>query len=356
MTQTFRLAFLGVDHPHGFSWRETLRNLGDDVAITAILPGFDGATASLEERLADVPRFDTVADLIERGRFDGAVVCLPNDETPAAIAALANAGKHILTEKPVAADAEKARPALEAVRQSGVAFQTGYLWRYDEGANRLRAMVADGRFGKLSSVEMTYVTADVLRRDPSHYLFDPDRSGGGFFHWLACHYLDLLLYITGESVVGVTSRLGVFGGTPTEVEDGGVAILDLEGGGLATLLGGYWLPRWAGETRWCLRGTQRWVHWDPSRPGTGGVIEVHGPRPHWVAMEETFPLPADSTPGYGGRRGLALVRDWIDAARDGGRPCRNTPGSVRAVLEILDTIGQASREERRVHCRIGSGG
>lgn len=352
MSVPFRVAFLGVDHPHGFAWRELLRNLGDELAITALLPGFQGATTSLEEQLAGVPRFDTVEALLEGGRFDGAVVCLPNDEAPRAVGLLAGAGKHVLVEKPMAASAEQGRGALEAVAAAGVAFQTGYLWRYDEGADRLRAMVADGRFGHLTSVEMTYITSDAARRNPAHYLFDPVRTGGGFFNWLACHWLDLLLYITGEAVVGATARVGVFGATPIAVDDGGVAILDLEGGGLATLLGGYWHPRWVGESRWCIRGSERWVHWDPTRAGTGGVLEIHGPQPQWNAMDETFVIPADPTPGYGGRRALALVRDWVDAARAGGRPCRNTPQSTLAVLMLLDAINQASREGRRVACRI----
>ena len=108
-------------------------------------------------------------------------------------------------------------------------------------------MIADDRFGNLISVEMSFVTSDVNRRGPDHYLFDPAVSQAGFINWLACHFLDLLLYVTGQQVVGVTSRVGVFSDTPVDVEDGGIALLDLSGGGVATFLGGYWIPRWAGE-------------------------------------------------------------------------------------------------------------
>jgi predicted dehydrogenase len=328
-------------------------NFPGEIAVAAIVPGFGGALASLEERYAEAPRFANVDELIARGEFDGALVCLPNHEAPEAIVRLAAAGKHVLAEKPVGGCAEDGRRIIEAIRASGVAFQAGYMWRYDEGAHRLRRMVRDGSFGKLISLEMTFATSDAQRRGPSHYLFDRDVSSGGFFNWLACHTLDLLLYITGEQVTGVTARTGVFGATPLEVEDGGVAILDLSGDGIATFIGGYWLPRWAGESHWTLRGEHRWVRWEPRRAGTGGVLEIHGPKPQWHAMEETLTIPADSTPGYGGREGVALVRDWLDACRQGG-PCRNTPESVTAVLELIDTIYQASREGRRIECRIGS--
>ncbi|MBI5758473.1 MAG: Gfo/Idh/MocA family oxidoreductase, partial [Planctomycetales bacterium] len=164
----FRIAFIGVDHPHGAGWRDSLQQLGDEVEITALVPHFDGATASLEERLAHVPRFATVDDAVARGSFDGAVVCLPNNAAPDACVMLAQAGKHVLLEKPGAGSAAAAERIVQAVRQAGVAFQSGYMWRYDAGANRLRDMVRDGRFGKLISVEMNFVTSDIRRRNPDH--------------------------------------------------------------------------------------------------------------------------------------------------------------------------------------------
>src|SRR5688500_3578647 len=98
----FRVAFIGIDHPHGAGWRKALLNLADEVEITAIVPRFDGGTASLEERHCDAARFETVDQLIASDCFEGAIVCLPNNEGPAALTALAKAGKHVLAEKPAA--------------------------------------------------------------------------------------------------------------------------------------------------------------------------------------------------------------------------------------------------------------
>ena len=331
-------------------WRESLRQVLDAVEITALVPAFDNGTTSLEQRYTDLPRFETVEALLRDGGdlFDGALVCLPNNTGPEAVIQLAQAGKHVLLEKPGAANAADAQRMAEAVRTTGVAFQAGYMWRYEEGANRLRDMMADGSFGKLISLEMTWTTSNVFRRDPGHYLFDPKVSGPvGFFNWLGCHHLDLLSYVTSQTVTGVTARVGNFGGTPIDMEDGGSAILDLSGGGLATFTGGYWHPRWLNDIQWNLRGTQRWVHWDPSRTGTGGVLEIHGPQPQFMAMEETFELPPDDTPGYGGKAMVALLRDWVRCAHEGG-DCRNTPESMVAVLETIDRIYESSRSGRRV--------
>lgn len=354
MSEPFRVAFVGVDHPHGAGWRDTIDQLPGEMELVALTPGFSGAQASLAERHAHLPRYESIERLLEFGRFDGAIVCLPNDESPQALARLAEAGKHIMVEKPGAKSAAEFRQVAEIARRRNVAFQAGYLWRYDPGANRLREMVTEGRFGKLTSVEMKFVTSDIARRGSGHYLFDPAKSGRGYFNWLACHWLNLLPYVTGERVVAVTARVGVFGPTPSEMEDGGMALLDMEGGALALFVGGYWLPRWVGESAWSVRGADRWVHWDAAK--AGGVFEIHGPQPHWQAMDETFELPADKSPGYGGAKGAACLRDWIAQARAASpteRPCRNTPESNLATLTLLDAIYESSSTERRVELAGG---
>jgi predicted dehydrogenase len=348
MTTPFRIACIGIDHPHGAGWRELLPHLGDTVRVTAVVPMFGGTTASLEERYADVPRIGNVVQLLDVGEFDGAMVCLPNRETPGVVRELAAAGKHVLMEKPGAASAAEFGPAAEAVHKAGVAFQSGYLWRYDPGADRIRAMVGDGRFGKLISIEIGQFTSDVRRRGPDHYLFDAEQSGRGFFNWLGCHWLDLVPYLTDEQVTAVTARVGCFGATPIAMEDGGTVILELASGTLVTLTAGYWLPRWTGELHVALRGSQRWVHWDPTHPRTGGRLVIHGPQPQFHAMEETFDLPADATTGYGGARGVELIREWVAMARGEVPACRNTVDSAVATLRLLDAVYASSEAGRRV--------
>jgi predicted dehydrogenase len=348
-----RLAFLGIDHPHGAHWRQQIANFITEAEIVAFVPSFGGSAASLEERYAAIPRYDTVEALLKNSNFDAAVVALSNREGPPAICQLAAAGKHVLAEKPVATGAADARQIAAAVDKSGIAFQTGYMWRYDDIANRLKRMVQDSAFGKLISIEMTFATSDVARRGVNHYLFDPEASGAGFFSWLACHWLDTLLFVTGQAVIGVTARTGVYGATPTKVEDGGAAIFELESNVIATFVGGYWHPRWAGESRWAIRCSQRWVHWDAARKATGGVLEIHGPQPQWHAMEDVYTSPADIKPGYGGDKGFLLIADWLDCIRTGRRDNRNGASSMLAALELIDAIYRSSREGRRVECRIG---
>ncbi|MCU0879813.1 MAG: hypothetical protein MUF06_18725, partial [Pirellulaceae bacterium] len=104
---------------------------------------------------------------------------------------------------------------------------------------------------------------------------------------------------------------------------------------------------------WTIRGSERWVHFDANRPGTGGVLEIHGPQPQWHAMEEVFTAPSDKLPGYGGERNFRLIQDWLDAVQTGRRDLRCGAAQMLAVLELIDAIYASSREGRRVECRIG---
>ena len=81
MAKPFRIAFIGVDHPHGSGWRESISLIYEEAILVAFVKGFDGAIASLEEKYALLPRFNSVTELLLWGEFDGAVVCLPNCET-----------------------------------------------------------------------------------------------------------------------------------------------------------------------------------------------------------------------------------------------------------------------------------
>ena len=117
-----------------------------------------------------------------RVAIDAAVVLLSNLEGPPAMVELADAGKHIVGEKPGTGTLADAQAILDAVERSGVTFAMAYQNRYSENAGRLKQMIANGQFGKVISIENISVTTDVRLRlgggnlaDP-HYLFDPAQN------------------------------------------------------------------------------------------------------------------------------------------------------------------------------------
>jgi UDP-N-acetylglucosamine 3-dehydrogenase len=261
----FRVLLVGVDAPHGSAWRKSLIEAGEGrLELVGLVPGLDGSICSMEESYSHLPRFDTVGAAIRDLEFDGALVLLSNLESPPAMIELAQAGKHIVAEKPGIGTVADGEAIVEAARAAGVAVMPAYNNRFHQCARRLKRMVEQNQFGKLISFEVTTVTTDVRLRNPSHFLFDPVQNNmaegsGGYFSWLGCHTIDMIYYILGQKIIGVTAVVGRFGGQETAVEDGGTAILELANGMLVTMIGGYWIPKRAGEGGWTVRGTERWV-------------------------------------------------------------------------------------------------
>ena len=138
-------------------------------------------------------------------------------------------------------------PKYKSANASGSVFTTAYTQRFSPCAVRLAEMAAEKQFGKVISLENVSATTDVRLRNPSHYLFDPEenkypRGEGGYFSWLGCHNLDMVRFVSGQKIVGVTARVGVYGETEAHVEDGGAIIIELADGALVTLIGGCALP------------------------------------------------------------------------------------------------------------------
>jgi predicted dehydrogenase len=180
-------------------------------------------------------------------------------------------------------------------------------------------------------------------RDPHHYLFNKDVSGGGFFNWLLVHWIDLLFFFLKDEVTSVTAIVDTDGPVPVDVEVGGTAVLKFARGALANLHGGYYLPK-GKESAFNLYGSAGWMHWSPQ-----GDPELHvfTTAPRWqIAPERRIRYRLLKEEGYGGLYGIAMLRDWIEAIRE-DRPPVNSINDAFRVLQVVDAIYEASSSGRQ---------
>ncbi len=118
----------------------------------------------------------------------------------------ARAGKHILCEKPVALTMDELRLAAEAAKDGGVIFQAGHVRRFHPIARKIRAIIDDGRLGRVVHVRISSKGAFFPYPDGSPYR--TKETGGQFIH-NGPHYADWLCMFAGGrpvSVVGRTKR------------------------------------------------------------------------------------------------------------------------------------------------------
>ena len=278
------------------------------------------------------------------------LVALPNDATPGVIARAAAAGKDVISEKPGARSAAEFRPALVALEQHGRRLLMAYMWRANPSIEKARELVGAGALGRLTSVELRWVTSQVGMRDPSHWLFKKGVAGGGVLTWLACHWLDAMRYVTGDEVASATALLGTVGGEAIDVEDVASVALRLRGGALVTLHAGYLLT--TGRSGYqgadfdhplVLRGTHGTL--THTRDGADLVVTLQSIAPGWdAAPRQVFrytPAPSDA---YGGVAGLAFLERFLS----GEGPADGATDALH-VLEILDAIYASAATERTVH-------
>ncbi|HSI85051.1 MAG TPA: Gfo/Idh/MocA family oxidoreductase, partial [Candidatus Methylacidiphilales bacterium] len=98
------------------------------------------------------------------------------DHVPWAIRA-AEAGKHILCEKPVAPNAFLAGAAIEAARRHGVFFMEAFMYRTHPQIARLREIITSGRIGKVLSIQATF--SFRTGATGTQRLVNPLLAGGG---------------------------------------------------------------------------------------------------------------------------------------------------------------------------------
>jgi len=110
-----------------------------------------------EAGLADVAFYDDLEKALRHEGVDIVSVCTPQHLHCENTIAAAEAGKHVVIEKPVANSLEELRQMREAVRKAGVRTVVSFVLRWNPLFETLKALVADGALGKVYHVEADYL-------------------------------------------------------------------------------------------------------------------------------------------------------------------------------------------------------
>lgn len=307
-----RLVQLGIEHPHAAAYRTTLWLLRDRIEVVGFLKGnADAATPDLGP-FADVPVFDSLDDLLNATSPNAAQVMLRNNEMGDVLTTLASQGIHLWAEKPVARRAADLAPVAELVKQKDLAFTAGFQARFYPTNRNVRQLIADGILGPLTFAHMITATTTTHLRDPRGplgYLFDPEISGGGILHWLGCHMIDILLYVSQGQPTSVSATTATTGVEELAIEDVATVGLTFSDGWVASLNYGYLLPTAQGSPfeddapESGIYGQQGWARWNTA----ADVVRAYSQDPRWQDSpwrRNAFATPA--TEGYGHAAYLAM--------------------------------------------------
>jgi predicted dehydrogenase len=154
----------------------------------------NGELAADYARRHNVPRwYDDADELINDPEVDAVYVATPPDSHMDYVARVAQAGKPVYVEKPMARTALECEEMISACSEAGVGLFVAYYRRALPRFVTVKELLDSGRIGQLRTVSIRNERpAPVAEADSEGWRIDPEISGGGHFVDLGSHILDLL--------------------------------------------------------------------------------------------------------------------------------------------------------------------
>lgn len=160
--------------------------------------------------------------------------------------AAAQAGKHILCEKPLGRTAKESATMLEAVEKAGVKHMVGFNYRFVPAIRQIRYLIDSGALGRIYHFRAVYLQEWIMPHynAPKWWRMDKKAAGSGSLGDLGAHIIDLAHYLVGgiESVSAYTETFikerplpGSGEMSPVDVDDAFVAAVRFENGAIGSL-------------------------------------------------------------------------------------------------------------------------
>jgi len=238
------------------------------------------------------------------------------------------AGKNVLTEKPMACTPGECQNMIDAGRRAGKKLMVAYRCRY-EPYNQEAIRMA--RSGELGATQVIVADAGWNATNPDQWRLKKSLSGGGSLMDIGIYALNASRYLTGEEPTEINAMMYNAPGDPRfkEVEETINFQLRFPGGVLANCTSSY---GYVSQSHYRVIGSDGWLDLDPATWYTGlrmrvgrknTIEEVDLPeRDHFAlemdhmsecVMTDKQPL----TPGEEGLRDMTLIMAIYEAARAG---------------------------------------
>lgn len=220
--------------------------------------------AALLQQMPEVEFIGIADDNLERGRHfaemfgvrlypdapaliadapDAVIVTSENARHLPLVRWAAEAGVHVLCEKPLATTVEDAREIVRLCRAAGVTLMTAFPMRFNAPAMEVKRQIETGALGAVYGVNSTNQgqlpelhqreSAAFLKRD---WFVDPALAGGGAVADHVVHLTDLLRWFLGREVVEVYAATNrILHGDHVQVETGGLIMLTFADGTFASI-------------------------------------------------------------------------------------------------------------------------
>ncbi|WP_281889746.1 Gfo/Idh/MocA family protein [Paenibacillus sp. YYML68] len=201
-------------------------------------------------------------EMLTEAKPDAVSVCLPNALHAEVSIAAAQAGAHVLVEKPMAASEDEALAMIEAAKASGVHLMVGHNQRLMPPHVKAKQVLDSGKLGKVLTFRTSFGhpgpegwSAD----GKESWFFRKPEAIMGAMGDLGVHKSDLIRWLLSDEVESVAAFIDTRHKEGTDVDDNATCILRMQSGAIGTLVASW--TYYKGEDNstvlWCEQGVMK---------------------------------------------------------------------------------------------------
>lgn len=316
-----------------------------DAEVVAVYTRSLARAQAFAEKMGVPAAYDNIDTLLAETDCDVIDICLPNYLHHDACLKAANAGKHVIIEKPLCLSLAEADEMLAACKRNGKLLMYAEELCFAPKYERVRAIVESGAVGDIYMLKQ----AEKHSGPHSRWFYESDKAGGGVMMDMGCHAIAwfrwMLKGATVKNVYGNFMRVM----HDTDAEDNAVTQIEFEKDGRTILCIGE--DSWAkqGGMQDCIEvyGDKGVAYADLFQGNSSQMYSLHG---YDYASEKagattgwTYPVFEEAfNQGY-----PQELMHFIDCVRTGKTPVV-TGEDGRAVLEIIHAAYVSAREGKKV--------
>ena len=205
---------------HVPGWRERR-----DFRIVAVSDCDPQRRTAAAELLPGVRTYATAEEMLGAEQLDFVDIATPPAFHAPAIIAAANAGVHVLCEKPLTSSVEEYREVRAAVSRAGVVLHTVHNWKYSEAFRAVQRLLAEGTVGALNAISFD-TARNGCAASNGDWRMRASTAGGGILVDHGWHAFYLLLALANEEPSRIRAALERRRYVDAEVEDTAVCTIE----------------------------------------------------------------------------------------------------------------------------------
>ncbi len=311
--------------------------------VDAVASPTPGKAARFAAERGIPKHFQDYRALYDLKEIDLVVLGLPNDLHADAAVLAAQAGKHVVVEKPLALNLAECDRMIAACSDAGVMLGYAEELCFAPKYVRLKQLVDEGAFGRVHTVKQSE------KHDGPHaaWFYDPERSGGGVTMDMGCHAIEFFRWLLGKD--GAKARIKsvfasmrtVIHGDKTVSEDESLLLLSFDDGAIG-LAEESWSKPGGMDDRAEVFGTEGQAYVDLMH---GNALRTYARRGLGYAVEKAGETRGWSYPVFEEIWNYGFVQEmehFVACLREGREPLEKGEDG-RAVLEAIMALYASAR-------------